>query len=91
MKSIGVVRKVDQLGRIAIPKELRKVLKIEIGIPIEFYTQDDMIVLKKYSPQKACMITGEVLNENIEYAPGLFLSRKGAEILAKKIENENNI
>lgn len=48
MKSTGIVRKVDQLGRIVIPKELRKALKIvEIEDSLEIYMEDGTIVLKK--------------------------------------------
>ena len=49
MKSTGVVRKVDQLGRIVLPKELRKTHKIvEMQDSLEIYVEDNMIVLKKY-------------------------------------------
>ena len=43
-----ITRKIDELGRIVLPKELRKTLGIEPGTPIEIYTEDDMIVLKKF-------------------------------------------
>ncbi len=50
MKETGVVRRIDELGRIVIPKEIRKNLRIREGDPIEiFVTQGDNIVLKKYS------------------------------------------
>lgn len=87
MKSTGVVRKVDSLGRIVIPKELRKLLNINENDPIEIFTENEYILLKKYTPQKACVITGEVLKENIEFAPGLFISPKGGEILFAKIKD----
>lgn len=47
MKSTGIVRKVDDLGRIVIPIELRKNLEIEIGTPIEIFTEENEIILKK--------------------------------------------
>ena len=49
MKSTGVVRKIDELGRIVIPIELRRVLNIEEKDPIEIYVEDEAIILKKYS------------------------------------------
>lgn len=50
MKETGVVRRIDELGRIVIPKEIRKNLRIREGDPVEiFVTQGDNIVLKKYS------------------------------------------
>ena len=51
MKSIGIVRKVDELGRIVLPKELRKVFSIEQGAPLEIFTDGEKIVLQKYQPQ----------------------------------------
>lgn len=49
MKTTGVVRKIDQLGRLVIPKELRKSLGIKEGDGVEFLLEDDTIVLKKAS------------------------------------------
>lgn len=56
MKATGVVRKVDELGRIVIPIELRRVMGIEIKDPIEIYTDSEKIILKKYAP--ACIFCG---------------------------------
>ena len=50
MKATGIVRKIDDLGRIVIPKELRGTMSIAEGDPVEFYVKDDEIVLKKYQP-----------------------------------------
>ena len=49
MKSTGVIRKIDDLGRIVIPKEIRKVLNIFNGDDLEIYVEGEKIVLKKYS------------------------------------------
>ncbi len=51
MKATGIVRKVDQLGRIVVPKELRKTMEIDIGTPLEIYVEDDRVIVKKYEPQ----------------------------------------
>ena len=56
MKATGIVRKVDELGRIVLPIELRRNLGIEIKDPIEIYVDGDYIVLKKYEP--ACIFCG---------------------------------
>jgi AbrB family transcriptional regulator, transcriptional pleiotropic regulator of transition state genes len=88
MKSTGMVRKVDELGRIVVPIELRRTLDIDVKDSVEFFVDDEKIVLKKYSPNMACMLTGEVTNENKVFADGrLILSPKGAEILIKAIES----
>ena len=50
MKSTGVVRRIDDLGRIVIPKEMRKTLRIRDGESLEIFTQGDAITLKKFSP-----------------------------------------
>lgn len=50
MKSTGIVRRIDELGRIVIPKEVRKTLKIKSGDPIEIYINENTIILNKYSP-----------------------------------------
>ena len=56
MKSTGIVRKVDELGRIVLPVELRRMLDIDIKDPLEIYVDDGCIVLKKYMP--ACIFCG---------------------------------
>ena len=51
MKATGAVRRIDDLGRIVIPKEIRKVLRIKEGDPIEIFTgREGEVILKKYSP-----------------------------------------
>lgn len=50
MKSTGIVRKIDELGRVVIPKELRKVLSIEEKDGLEIFTESDKIILRKYVP-----------------------------------------
>ncbi|HIZ55165.1 MAG TPA: AbrB/MazE/SpoVT family DNA-binding domain-containing protein [Firmicutes bacterium] len=50
MKSTGIVRKVDELGRIVLPKELRSTLDLNQGDALEIYVDGDLIILKKYQP-----------------------------------------
>lgn len=50
MKSTGIVRKVDELGRIVIPKELRRTLKIEDKDSLEIYVDGNKVILQKYEP-----------------------------------------
>lgn len=57
MKSTGIVRKVDELGRIVIPMELRKVFGIEVKDPLEIYVEEDRIILSKYQP--VCVFCGD--------------------------------
>ncbi len=61
MKATGIVRKVDELGRIVIPMELRRTLDIEKEDSVEIFVDDGSIVLRKYEP--ACIFCG-----NAKYA-----------------------
>ena len=51
MKATGIVRRIDDLGRVVIPKEIRRTLKIREGMPMEIFTDTSgEVILKKYSP-----------------------------------------
>ena len=50
MKATGIVRRIDELGRVVIPKEIRRTLRIREGDPLEIFTDRDELMLKKYSP-----------------------------------------
>ena len=51
MKATGIVRRIDDLGRVVIPKEIRRTLRLDEGAPLEIYTdREGSIILKKYSP-----------------------------------------
>lgn len=66
MKATGIVRRIDDLGRVVIPKEIRKTLRIREGDPLEIFTdREGEIILKKYSP------IGELGNFAKEYAESL--------------------
>lgn len=54
MKSTGIIRNVDELGRIVVPKEIRKKMEIGSSDPIEIYVDGDKIILKKY--ENTCAI-----------------------------------
>lgn len=77
MKNIGVARKVDELGRVVIPVELRRTLGIVEDTALDFHVDGENIVLRKY--EKSCFVTGEVSETNIELLGGrMFLSKEGA-------------
>lgn len=56
MKSTGIVREVDRAGRIVLPIELRRTLEIEENDSLEIFTEDNMIILRRYEP--ACIFCG---------------------------------
>ncbi|HDR7837220.1 AbrB/MazE/SpoVT family DNA-binding domain-containing protein [Bacillus cereus group sp. N3] len=77
MKNTGVARKVDELGRVVIPVELRRTLGIAEGTALGFHVEGENIVLRKH--EKSCLVTGKVSESNIELLNGrMFLSREGA-------------
>ncbi|MBP1764343.1 MAG: transcriptional regulator, AbrB family [Firmicutes bacterium] len=65
MKSTGIVRKVDELGRVVLPIELRRTLNIAEKDALEIYVDNDRIILRKYEPNCSCILCGngnEVIN-----------------------------
>ncbi|QQK74255.1 AbrB/MazE/SpoVT family DNA-binding domain-containing protein [Salicibibacter cibarius] len=87
MKSTGIVRKVDELGRIVIPMELRKSMDIANRDAMEIYVSEDQIILQKYTPSKTCQVTGEVSNDNLSIADGnIVLSPEGAEQIIGQLQ-----
>lgn len=72
MRTTGIVRKVDDLGRIVLPRELRKTLSIESGVALEIFTDKDTIMLKKYEP--GCIFCGEI--EEVKNFKGKYICKK---------------
>lgn len=77
MKSTGIVRKVDELGRVVIPIELRRTLDIGEKDALEIYVDGDKIILRKYEP--ACIFCGEATD--VENFRGKKVCRKCMEAL----------
>ncbi|KRD82532.1 transition state regulator Abh [Bacillus sp. Root147] len=87
MKATGIVRKIDNLGRVVLPTELRRTLNIKKNEPVEIFVDNKNIVLKKYSPNLACKLTGEVSEDNLILVKGkLILSREGVKQLLRELE-----
>ena len=79
MKATGIVRKVDELGRIVLPIELRRTLNIEIKDPLEIYVDGESIMLKKYQP--ACVVCGS--SDDVKQIKGKNVCSKCIEELQK--------
>lgn len=79
MKDTGVVRRLDELGRITLPMELRKILHLEERDSLQIFVEDDRIILQKYTP--ADIFTGET--ENLIEYQGKKISKKTIAELAK--------
>ena len=56
MKDTGIVRVIDEMGRLVLPKEMRRKMDINSGDEIEFFTENDRIILRKFQP--ACLFCG---------------------------------
>lgn len=72
MKSTGMIRRVDELGRVVIPKEIRNKLDIQEKDPLEIYVQEDCIILKKY--ESNCIFCGNT-KDLIEYKEKLICKK----------------
>lgn len=75
MKATGIVRRIDDLGRIIIPKEVRRTLRIHEGDPFELYTEgNDTVCIKKYQPieEKDWKLAGNVLRDIISCSWAVF-------------------
>ncbi|WP_313371073.1 stage V sporulation protein T [Sedimentibacter sp.] len=79
MKATGIVRRIDDLGRVVIPKEIRRTLRIREGDPLEIFTdREGEIILKKYSP------IGELTEFAGEYVESLFETTRHTAIITDR-------
>lgn len=86
MKATGIVRRIDELGRIVIPKEIRKVLKINDSDPLEIYTGGNGdIIFKKYNVVRSAEDSIDALESHINSEEDLDPVKKEA-LLAKAVE-----
>ena len=86
VKATGIVRKVDELGRIVLPIELRRTLDIAEKDPLEIYVEGTSIVLKKYQP--SCIFCGEAKNV-VEFKEKNICPRCMRELRNSKSSREN--
>lgn len=79
MKATGIVRRIDDLGRVVIPKEIRRTLRIREGDPLEIFTdREGQVILKKYSP------IGELNEFSTEYARALYENTNHSVLIADR-------
>lgn len=60
MISTGIVRSIDSLGRVVLPKELRTTYDITPDTPLEIFTDGDSIIMRKYNAQGSCVFCGDI-------------------------------
>lgn len=66
MQETGIVRRIDELGRVVIPKEMRKTLRIKEGDPLQIFTDRENLVFKKYSPITSISDFAKIVADGIE-------------------------
>ncbi|MBQ4140634.1 MAG: AbrB/MazE/SpoVT family DNA-binding domain-containing protein [Clostridia bacterium] len=81
MKSTGVVRRIDELGRIVLPIEIRRSLDINVKDPVEIFIDNERIILQKYSP--SCIFCGDA--DNIVFFNGKRICSKCLEEIKNKL------
>ena len=89
MKTIGIVRRTDKLGRIVIPKEIRSTFKIKEGDPVEIFTDKDKIILKKYKLMEESNNNESILKKKIEEKIKELEKEKDCNYSGYKIEELN--
>lgn len=65
MKATGIVRRIDDLGRVVIPKEIRRTMGIKEGDPLELFVNGEQVIFRKYSP--GCYLCSDVDAESIDF------------------------
>ena len=81
MKSTGVIRRIDELGRVVLPIEIRKTLSLTNRDTVEIYVEDEKIILKKYEP--SCIFCGSI--DTAKMVKGKMVCETCLEALKKEI------
>ena len=84
MKSTGIVRNIDELGRVVIPIEMRHKLDINEKDPMEIYSDGDLIILKKFQPN--CVFCGNT--NNLSKYKGKLVCDKCAKKISKFVDSD---
>ncbi|WFA03825.1 AbrB/MazE/SpoVT family DNA-binding domain-containing protein [Bacillus sp. HSf4] len=85
MRSTGILRKIDGQGRVVLPKSMIRSLGINGSDPVEYFVDDEKIIIRKYQKDKTCIVTGEVSDQNITLSGDIVLSPEGARSLLEDL------
>lgn len=66
MRTTGMIRRVDELGRIVLPKEIRRTMSIPDGTPMEILIENDQVILRKYVPEEEVLEKLNMLEKQLE-------------------------
>ena len=83
MKSTGIVRRIDDLGRVVIPKEIRRTLLLKEGDPMEIFVEDGGVYLKKYVPDYDIIDMVDDIETKLEFTLNEIGHKNGRDILEK--------
>lgn len=86
-KATGIVRRVDDLGRVVLPKELRRVFDIDNGDPVEIFTTADEIVLRKYQPAGGCSLCGSIADDYLELGTAARICPECARLIKERMHS----
>lgn len=84
MKATGIVRKIDSLGRLVIPMELRRSYDIQEGDPMEMFTDNDGIIIRKYDKTRKCIFCEEDNTDQLIEHEGVAICRLCADKIGVK-------
>ena len=84
MKATGIVRRIDDLGRLVLPIELRRVMGIKEQDPVEVYVDDETIIVKKYVP--TCLFCNS--SEDVQVYKGRNICKECIEEMSGEVEEE---
>ena len=94
MKATGIIRRVDDLGRVVIPKEIRRLSGISYEDPLEFFvdSEEGCVCMKKYNPMGEIGVALDQLAANTEYIEAIGSQREAEALIRKlrKIFEENS-
>jgi len=79
MKATGIVRRIDDLGRVVIPKEIRRTLNIREGDPLEIYVDGDGIIFRHYTPWKN-------MSDQVQYIRDIYADSMGIDLTPAQSE-----
>jgi transcriptional pleiotropic regulator of transition state genes len=97
MKATGIIRRIDDLGRVVIPKEIRRTLRISEGDPLEICISNDMVCYRKYNPtptyKEGIKDLINIMSEDVDFVnPEVIkLLKQAKDMLKDKEETEDSL
>lgn len=87
-KATGMVRRVDDLGRLVLPKELRRVFDINTGDAVEIFVTGEEIILRKYQPVEGCTLCTSIADDYLELGTAARICPECARLIKERMTDE---